>query len=55
MSFGVGFNEDYCDFNFDINCFGRVFVLGFLYESFVFFLKNERKFGIYNYYVSIDI
>lgn len=54
MSSGVGFNEDYRDFNSDINRFGRAFALGTSYESFALSLKNERKPGTYNHYVSID-
>ena len=54
MSSGVGFNEDYRDFNSDINRFGRAFALGSSYESFALSLKNERSPGTYNHYVSID-
>lgn len=54
MSSGVGFNEDYRDFNSDINRFGRAFALGSSYESFALSLKNERTPGTYNHYVSID-
>ncbi len=54
MSSGVGFNEDYRDFNSDINRFGRAFALGTSYESFALSLKSERKPGTYNHYVSID-
>jgi len=54
MSSGVGFNEDYRDFNSDINRFGRAFALGSSYESFALSLKNERSPGSYNHYVSID-
>ncbi|MBX2874705.1 MAG: beta-lactamase family protein [Saprospiraceae bacterium] len=54
MSSGVGFNEDYRDFNSDINRFGRAFALGSSYESFALSLKNERPPGTYNHYVSID-
>lgn len=54
MSSGVGFNEDYRDFNSDINRFGRAFALGSSYESFALSLKREREPGTYNHYVSID-
>lgn len=54
MSSGVGFDEDYRDFNSDINRFGRAFALGSSYESFALSLENERKPGTYNHYVSID-
>ncbi len=54
MSSGVGFNEDYSDFNSDINRFGRYFALGQSFEKFAMSLKNSRKPGTYNHYVSID-
>ncbi|MEZ5044811.1 MAG: serine hydrolase [Saprospiraceae bacterium] len=54
MSSGVGFNEDYRDFNSDINRFGRSFALGTSYEAFAMSLKRERTPGTYNHYVSID-
>ncbi|MFK8105331.1 MAG: serine hydrolase domain-containing protein [Saprospiraceae bacterium] len=54
MSSGVGFNEDYRDFNSDINRFGRHFALGKSFESFALSLKNEKPPGTYNHYVSLD-
>ncbi len=54
MSSGVGFNEDYADFNSDINRFGRYFALGQSFEDFALTLKNEKTPGTYNHYVSID-
>lgn len=54
MSSGVGFNEDYRDFNSDINRFGRYMALGTSFEKFAMTLKNERPPGTYNHYVSID-
>lgn len=54
MSSGVGFNEDYADFNSDINRFGRYFALGQSFEDFALTLKNARPPGSYNHYVSID-
>lgn len=54
MSSGVGFNEDYGDFNSDINKFGRAFAMGSSLESFALELKREREPGTYNHYVSID-
>lgn len=54
MSSGVGFNEDYRDFNSDINRFGRAFALGTSYETFALSLKREREPGTFNHYVSID-
>lgn len=54
MSSGVGFNEDYGDFNSDINRFGRAFALGTSYLEFAKSLKNEVPPGSRNHYVSID-
>lgn len=54
MSSGVGFNEDYTDFNSDINRFGRMFAKGSSFEEFAKSLKNERPSGTYCHYVSID-
>lgn len=54
MSSGVRFNEDYGDFNSDINRFGRAFALGSSLEEFSQSLTNEKPQGTYNHYVSID-
>lgn len=54
MSSGVEFNEDYGDFNSDINRFGRAFALGTSLEEFALSLKNGKPPGTYNHYVSID-
>ena len=54
MSSGVAFNEDYGDFNSDINKFGRAFAIGSSLEEFAKSLKNEKPQGTYNHYVSID-
>ena len=54
MSSGVGFNEDYGDFNSDINVMGRYFALGMPMEDFSKTLKREREPGTYNHYVSIN-
>jgi len=54
MSSGVGFNEDYGDFNSDINVMGRYFALGMPMADFAKRLKNARPPGTYNLYVSID-
>ncbi|MCA4894734.1 MAG: serine hydrolase [Cytophagales bacterium] len=54
MSSGVGFNEDYGDFNSDINLMGRYFALGMPMADFAKTLKREREPGTYNHYVSID-
>lgn len=54
MSSGVGFNEDYTDYNSDINRFGRMFAKGSSFENFAKSLKNEKPSGTYNHYVSMD-
>ncbi len=54
MSSGVGFNEDYGDFNSDINVMGRYFALGMPMANFARRLKRECEPGTYNHYVSID-
>lgn len=54
MSSGVGWNEDYSDFNSDINRFGRTLALGNSFEGFVKTLKKDKEQGIYNRYNSFD-
>ena len=54
MSSGVKFNEDYADYNSDINRFGRIIAQGTSMRDFAKTLKNEKKSGTYNHYVSID-
>ncbi|MFY0627417.1 MAG: serine hydrolase [Reichenbachiella sp.] len=54
MSSGVGFNEDYGDFNSDINIMGRYFALGMPMAEFAKTLKNKYEPGTYNHYVSIN-
>ena len=54
MSSGVGFNEDYTDYNSDINRFGRTFAKGTSFEEFAKSLKNQRPSGTYCHYVSMD-
>ncbi|MFA5323924.1 MAG: serine hydrolase [Smithella sp.] len=54
MSSGVRFNEDYSDFNSDINRMGRYFALNMPFTDFVASLKAERKPGTFNHYVSMD-
>ncbi|MCC2617831.1 beta-lactamase family protein [Aestuariibacter halophilus] len=54
MSSGVGFNEDYGDFNSDINRFSRAIALGTSLDAFTASLHRERAPGTYNHYVSID-
>ena len=54
MSVGVRFNEDYGDFNSDINKWGRGFALGKSQDAFAASLVNEIKPGTVNHYVSIN-
>jgi len=54
MSSGVRFNEDYKDFNSDINRMGRAIALNTSLDEFVSTIKNERPPGTYNHYVSMD-
>lgn len=54
MSSGVYFNEDYGDFNSDINRFGRVMALGGSFDDFAASLTSEREQGTFMHYVSID-
>lgn len=54
MSSGVHFNEDYYDFNSDINRFGRTFALGGSFDEFAATLVRDKTPGTYLHYVSID-
>lgn len=54
MSSGIGFNEDYGEFNSDINRLGRSFALNTSIEEFILTLKQQRKPGTFNHYVSMD-
>ncbi|WP_416307718.1 serine hydrolase domain-containing protein [Neptunicella sp. SCSIO 80796] len=54
MSSGVKFNEDYGDFNSDINRFSRTVALGQSFDDFTKTLQRERQPGTYHHYVSID-
>lgn len=54
MSSGVYFNEDYGDFNSDINRFGRTMALGGSFDDFATTLTSDREQGTYMHYVSID-
>ncbi len=54
MSSGVYFNEDYGDFNSDINRFGRTMALGGSFDEFAASLSSDREQGTYMHYVSID-
>lgn len=55
MLFGVCWNEDYLDLEFDINWFGCIFVFGGFLNEFVVILENQCLVGIYNFYNLIDI
>ena len=54
MSSGVRFNEDYADFNSDINRFSRATAFGTSLDDFSASLVRERDPGSYHHYVSID-
>lgn len=54
MSTGVGFNEDYADFNSDINRWFRSFAFGDSQDEFAATLVREREPGTFNHYVSIN-
>ena len=54
MSSGVKFNEDYGDFNSDINRFSRAIAFGTSLDKFTASLKSQGAAGINNDYVSID-
>ena len=54
MSSGARWNEDYSDFNSDINRFARIFALGRPLNKFVLTLDLELEPGTFNRYNSID-
>ncbi len=54
MSSGVKFNEDYSDFNSDINRFGRTIAMNTSFKEFSKSLKKDREPGTFCHYVSID-
>ncbi|MDP6979176.1 MAG: serine hydrolase [Myxococcota bacterium] len=54
MSSGVGFNEDYADYDSDINRFGRAIGFGGSMSHFAKTLRRAREPGTYHHYVSID-
>lgn len=54
MSSGVSWNEDYSDFNSDINRFGRTLALGGSFEKFVKTLGKETEQGTNYRYSSAD-
>lgn len=54
MSSGVRFNEDYGDFDSDINRFGRTIAFGSSLDEFAASLTREKEPGTFNHYVSID-
>lgn len=54
MSSGVLFNEDYGDFNSDINRFSRTVAFGSSLDDFAASLVRDKPPGTYHHYVSID-
>jgi CubicO group peptidase (beta-lactamase class C family) len=54
MSSGVEFNEDYADFDSDINRFSRTIAFGGSMARFAQTLRSGRPSGTYHHYVSID-
>ena len=54
MSSGVRFDENYNQFNSDINRFGRLMAFGGSFDEFAASLVNERKPGTFLNYVSLD-
>ena len=54
MSSGIEFNEDYGDPDSDINRYARVTATGTSQREFAKTLKNSRKPGTYNHYISLD-
>ena len=54
MSSGVLFNEDYADYDSDINRFGRAVATGTSMRDFSKTLTREREPGTYMHYVSIN-
>lgn len=54
MSTGVKFDEDYGDFNSDINRWGRGFAWGSSQDKFAATLVNDHPQGTFNNYVSIN-
>ena len=54
MSSGVSWNEDYSDFNSDINRFGRTLALGGSFAKFTKSLAKDKEQGTYNRYNSSD-
>jgi CubicO group peptidase (beta-lactamase class C family) len=54
MSSGVEWNEDYSDFNSDINRIGRTYVTGSSFDDLVASMDGELEPGTFNRYVSMD-
>ncbi|MEO0435623.1 MAG: serine hydrolase [Pseudomonadota bacterium] len=54
MSSGASWNEDYSDFDSDINRMGRVFALGGSLDEFITTLSRDFDPGTYNRYNSTD-
>ena len=54
MSSGIRFDEEYGDFDSDINRMGRALALDLPLDDFVLSLENELEPGTYHRYVSMD-
>jgi len=54
MSSGIAWNEDYTDFNSDLNRFARLQALGGSFDEFATTMRRELEPGTYNRYNSID-
>ncbi|MBM9577129.1 serine hydrolase [Leptospira sp. 201903070] len=54
MTSGIRFNEDYGDFNSDINRMGRTLAFRTPMKDFIMTLRSERPPGTYRHYVSMD-
>lgn len=54
MSSGIEFNEDYADYDSDINRFGRAIAFGTSMAKFAKTLERTRHPGTYHHYVSLD-
>jgi CubicO group peptidase (beta-lactamase class C family) len=54
MSSGASWNEEYSDWNSDVNRFARAFALGSSLDHFITTLKREHPPGTYHRYNSMD-
>lgn len=54
MSSGVSWNENYSDYNSDVNRFGRVMAFGQSFGDFIFTLEKDKAPGTYHRYNSSD-